>query len=126
MRGSVFLNGGALALSIAAAAPLAAQTPAGEPRLQAAPGIRVDAAYLVGAWSDREDCGAAIQFRANGQFTNPDGSGGTWRLDGDRLSLTGTRTVTVRMVPRSRNETIVVQANGALGYSQRCPAQPAR
>ena len=126
MPGSRVMQGGAIALIIAAAAPLGAQTPAGAPRLQGAQGVRVDAAYLIGVWSDREDCGQAIRFRADGQFVNPDGSRGTWRIEGDRVSLIGTRTITVRMVPRSRDETVVIQANGVLGYSRRCPTPPAR
>lgn len=122
MRGSIFSAAVALALLVPSAATLA-QPPAAS-RLRPAPGLRVDAAYLVGAWSDREDCGARIVFRSDGRFFNPDGTNGTWRLNGDALSLTGTRTIVIRLVPRTRNETIVVQANGALGYSQRCPLPP--
>ena len=35
-------------------------------------------------------------------------------------AIVGTRTIIIRLVPRSRNETIVVQASGSLGYSRRC------
>lgn len=116
-----------LAVTAALLAPAAATLaqPSAAARLRPAPGLRVDAAYLVGAWSDREDCGQRIVFRGDGRFVNPDGSSGTWRLNGDALSLTGTRTIVIRLVPRSRNETIVVQANGSLGYSQRCGPAPA-
>jgi hypothetical protein len=121
MRGQFISAAAAIALLASSALPLAAQTPSGAPRLRPAPGLRVDAAYLVGHWSDREDCGQRIEFRGDGRFLNPDGTSGTWQLNGDSLSLTGTRTIVIRLVPRSRNETIVVQSNGSLGYSQRCP-----
>ena len=114
------LFGIALATAMLSATAVAGQTPGPASRLEAAPGIRVKADYLVGGWSDREDCGQVLRFLPTGQFINPDGTRGTWRLDGDRLSLTGTRTIIVRLVPRSRNETIVVQADGNLGYSRRC------
>lgn len=121
MRGFIITAAAAIGLT---AMPAAAQTGA-TPRLAPAPGIRVDAAYMLGTWSDREDCRMAIEFRSDGQFLNPDGSRGTWRLVGDVLTFTATRVITVRLVPRSRNETIVVQADGTLGYSRRCLA-PAR
>ena len=107
-------------------APAAGQTPAAVSQLAAAPGIRVSADFMTGAWSDREDCRQAIEFRRDGQFLNPDGSRGSWRLEGDVLTFTGSRVITVRLVPRSRNETIVVQADGTLGYSRRCPTPATR
>ena len=120
MRASIISAAAAIALFAPIFAPLAAQAPAAASRLRPAPGLRVDAAYLVGSWSDREDCGQRIEFRRDGRFLNPDGTSGTWQLNGDALSLTGTRTIVIRLVPRTRNETIVVQSNGSLGYSQRC------
>ena len=108
---------------VTGAAPITAQTVA---RLSPAPGLRLNADYLIGSWSDREDCGSPIEFRRDGQFLNPDGTRGTWRLEGDVLTFTAARTVVVRLVPRSRDETIVVQANGGLGYSRRCSVSSRR
>jgi len=125
MRGIGILTAGAIALTMAAAAaPLAAQ-PAAAPRLRPAAGLRLSADLMIGAWSDREDCARPVEFQRDGQFLNPDGSRGRWRLDGDMLTFAAARTVVVRLVPRSRDELIVVQADGTLGYSRRCPG-PAR
>lgn len=119
----VFFISAAAALALSAM-PASAQTPAADPRLTPAPGIRVDGDFLVGRWSDREDCGAQIDFRADGQFFNPDGSHGTWRIVGDTLTLSGTRTLTVRLVPRNRDELTVINPDNTLGYSRRCDGQP--
>lgn len=117
MKSSIGL---AMATAILSTTAAEGQAPATPPRLQPATGMRLNVDYMVGAWSDREDCALPIRFQRNGRFNNPDGTSGTWRLDGDRLTLIGTREVTVRVVPRDRNETIVVQQNGTLGYSRRC------
>ena len=104
-----------------AAAPLAAQTGAADPQLTPAPGIRVDSAFLVGVWSDKEDCSVRIQFTSDGRFINQDGTNGTWRMVGDNLTLTGRSSITVRIVPRNRQEITVVNPDSTLGYSRRCP-----
>lgn len=104
------------------AAPASAQPASGnDPRLVPAPGIKVDSEFIRGLWSDKEDCRERIDFRADGQFVNDDGSHGTWRIDGDNLTLTGTSSVTVRIVPQSRDEITVVNPDSTLGWSRRCP-----
>ncbi len=109
-----------LATGLLPATAATAQTSVPAPRLEPRPGLRVDANYLAGVWSDREDCAQGIRFLRDGRFINPDGTSGTWRLDGDRLNLAASRTISIRLVPRGPDETIVVQANGTLGYSRRC------
>lgn len=104
-----------------AAAPLAAQPASSDPRLTPAPGIQVDADFLVGLWSDKPDCRERIVFHRDGRFVNQDGSHGTWRMDGDILTLTGTGSISVRIVPQSREEITVVNSDDTLGYSRRCP-----
>ena len=120
MRGHFISAAAAIALLAPTTAPLAAQPPAAASQLRPAPGLRVDAAYLIGAWSDREDCTQRTVFHRDGRFVTPDGSSGTWQINGDIVSLSARRVIVIRLVPRSRNETIVVQANGSLGYSRRC------
>jgi len=114
--GSFWLVGAALA-----AAPLSAQKEGPDPQLTPAPGIRVDAEFIVDVWSDNQECTQRIEFRRDGQFINQDGSRGTWRMNGDRLTLTGTSSITVRIVPRNRQEITVVNPDNSLGYSHRCP-----
>lgn len=114
-----------LALALGASAPAAQpQGPDPDPRLTPAPGIRVDADFLTGRWSDQQDCSVQIDFRADGNFVNQDGSHGTWRMHGDALTLSGNGTITVRIVPRSRDEINVVNPDGSIGYSRRCSGDP--
>jgi len=103
------------------AAPLSAQPGNADPNLVPAPGIKVDLDFMVDVWSDREDCTQRIEFRRDGQFINQDGSHGTWRIDGDQVTLTGTSSITVRIVPRNRSEINVVNPDNSVGYSRRCP-----
>jgi hypothetical protein len=104
-----------------AAAPVAAQTGSADPRLTPAPGIKVDEDFLVGVWSDKQDCSGRIAFYRDGGFVNQDGSRGIWRIEGDVLTLTGTSSISVRIVPQSREEITVVNPDDTLGYSRRCP-----
>ena len=115
--GAAWMIGAALA-----AAPLSAQPATADPRLTPAPGIKVDSEFIVGVWSDKEDCSVRIQFSRDGRFLNQDGSNGTWRMDGDNLTLTGNRSITVRIVPQNRDQITVVNPDSTLGYSRRCPA----
>jgi hypothetical protein len=105
------------------AAPLAAQPAGAEAGPRAAPGIKIDRNFIVGFWSDKSDCTGLIEFLPGGAFVMIDsGDGGAWRLEGDALTLTGTDEATVRLVPISRDELTVVNADGSLGHSRRCPA----
>jgi hypothetical protein len=47
----------------------------------------LDRTFLVGRWSETGDCADATEFRADGSFVFPWGTGGTWQLEGDRLTL---------------------------------------
>jgi hypothetical protein len=106
-------------------APLGAQPGAAEPAPEPAPGIKVDRDFMVGFWSDREDCGDLVEFLPGGAFVRVgDGDGGSWRLEGDMLTLTAGAEAVARIVPRSRDEITVVNEDGSLGYSRRCPAPP--
>jgi hypothetical protein len=88
----------------------------------ASPHIRVDRAYLVGAWTDDGDCADAVRFIADGRFVLADGARGNWTLSGDRLTMSGRKVVAVRIVPIDRDTIRVVNADGSLGSSTRCAA----
>lgn len=105
-----------------AAAPAAAQkSGATPPPPVPAPNVVVDADFLIGMWSDQPDCSSSIiDIRRDGAFLNQDGSHGTWRLGADLLTLSGTRSITVRIVPRNNLEITVVNPDGSQGYSRRC------
>ena len=124
MKGFVLWAGALLAIAAAAAA----QKPEPAPLPTPAPGVVVDADFLIGLWSDSPDCRDPIDFRGDGTFVNQNGSHGTWRIAGDAVTLSGTSSLTVRILPRNHLEITVVNPDGSLGYSRRCigPNNPQR
>jgi hypothetical protein len=80
----------------------------------------VDRAYVVGRWTDNNDCSNAVDFRSDGRFVTSENAEGLWNLDGDRLTMTGSSTLTLRIVPIDQDTMNVVNPNGALGRSTRC------
>lgn len=105
----------ALALLAAlSAAPLAAQR---VPPLTAA--------FLVGRWTDTGDCARYVIFRGDGTFRSYAGGEGTWRLAGDRLTLTPGRgrPSVLRATVVAQTRIAIVNPDGSRGTSERCPAR---
>ena len=87
----------------------------------AANGIVLDRAYLLGRWADYgDDCSKASELTADGRYLPPSGGEALWNLDGDRLTITGDRTVQMRIVPIDQNTITVVNEDESLGRSIRC------
>lgn len=80
----------------------------------------VSRAYLVGRWTDTHNCSDAVNFRADGRFVVPNGAAGGWTLDGDRLTMSGSSTVTMRLSPIGPGTLMVINSDGTLGRSTRC------
>ena len=80
----------------------------------------LDRAFVVGRWSDNGDCSDVIEFTQDGRFITANGAGGLWNLDGDRLTMTGRATATIRLAPIDQNTMTVINADGSLGRSTRC------
>ena len=80
----------------------------------------LDRAYIVGRWTDNDDCGVAAEFAADGRFFANNGAQGLWNLQGDRLTMTGSSTLTLQIVPIDQNTMNVVNPDGSLGRSTRC------
>jgi hypothetical protein len=95
--------------ALAAAAPSAASAKA-----------TLDRAYLVGFWTEDGDCANAVHFAADGRFITANGGTGRWRLAGNRLTMTGSATIAVRIVPVDRDRVDVINPNGSIGHSTRC------
>ena len=115
----------ALLLALAAAAPAAAQ-PAGKAGGEPA-AADVDRAYIVGAWTDSDDCEAAVAFADDGTFLTAEGGEGMWRLDGAELVLAGLGGIrTLRIVPVDDDTMDVINEDGSRGRSTRCAAEDAR
>jgi hypothetical protein len=77
-------------------------------------------AYVVGRWTDKGDCSDGVDFTSDGRFTTQNGAGGLWNLQGDRLTMTGTSTLTLQIVPVDQDTMNVVNQDGSVGRSTRC------
>ena len=111
-------------LSAALAPPAAmAQARGGKPGTAVPSGIAIDRAFLLGRWTDDGDCAHAVRFLADGAFVTHEGARGLWRLQGSRLTLSGSSTLILRLVPLDRDTIQVINPDGSLGLSTRCPGE---
>ncbi|HYI63667.1 MAG TPA: hypothetical protein VEW71_02155 [Allosphingosinicella sp.] len=116
---------GALVALAAGAAPASAQwsdsaTLDGATAATAAP-APVERDYIVGAWTDSDDCAAAVAFAGDGTFATADGGAGLWGLDGTELVLAGAGGVrTLRITPVDQDTMEMVNEDGSRGTSTRC------
>ncbi len=110
----------AAALLLALAAPAAASAqPAGDPG--EAEATQAGRAYLVGAWTDSDDCAAAVAFEGDGTFVTPEGGEGLWHLDEAELTLAGAGGIRrVLIVPLDADTMEVIDENGTRARSTRC------
>lgn len=120
--------GVAIALTLAACSPPAAQAPApsveapaddGQP-LHSATAL-VSSEMLVGRWGDNGDCTKDITFAADGAFRSYTGGSGRWSVAGDRLTMAGDGgTFVVQIQSVNEQQLIVGNPDGSFGISQRC------
>jgi hypothetical protein len=82
--------------------------------------VKLNRAYLIGHWTDDDDCNNAIEFTQDGRFITASGGEGIWMLERDRLTMTGRATATIRIIPIDRNTITVINEDGSLGRSTRC------
>jgi len=105
---------GVAASGTAGAAPTAGPAPEGGVTHQ----------FLVGRWTDSNDCNNTITFASNGTFTLPGGRSGLWVLDGDSLTFQGTApgstNTTARVQAPDANTIMLIQPDGSIGRSTRC------
>lgn len=77
--------------------------------------------FLIGRWTDNNDCNNTITFAADGTFTVPGGRGGVWVLDGDRLTFSGGAGSRSARVQAPNADTIMlINEDGSVGRSTRC------
>ncbi|HEY5710558.1 MAG TPA: hypothetical protein VIT38_01585 [Allosphingosinicella sp.] len=84
--------------------------------------LSVDEEFLIGRWTDDGNCGDAVEFAEDGVFHTPEGAVGSWSLNGDRLTVSGTGTLTMRIVPVDDDTIDVINPDGGQGRSTRCEA----
>jgi membrane protein involved in colicin uptake len=75
--------------------------------------------FLVGRWTDNNDCSSTIQFNADGRFVAPTGEG-YWVLDGDRITFQGSSSVSARVQAPDANTIMLIHDDGTVGRSTRC------
>jgi hypothetical protein len=80
----------------------------------------VTAEQMVGRWTDTGDCGDATDFRADGRFVNANGTQGTWRLQGDVVTLDGSVRIVLIVRTNDWNRISVINRGDVLGGSTRC------
>jgi hypothetical protein len=80
----------------------------------------VDSEFMIGRWTDDGNCDDAVEFAADGVFRTPEGAVGRWLLEGDRLTVSGSSTLTMRIVPVDDDTINVINPDGGLGRSIRC------
>ena len=110
----------ALLPALFAAAPLAAQS-ANDRTATGAAASAITPTKLLGRWGDNGDCSRDVIFRGDGTFRSYNGGEGSWRLAGERLTMTGENgsfVLTVRMFDRDRLR--ITNPDGSVGISQRC------
>ena len=76
---------------------------------------------LLGRWGDNGDCSKDVIFRGDGTFRSYTGGEGSWRIAGERLTMTGPNgsfLLHVRRIGRDRLR--IVNPDGSVGFSQRC------
>jgi hypothetical protein len=90
------------------------------PRTAAAPAA-LTPARLLGRWGDNGDCAKYVIFRGDGTYRSYNGGEGSWRLAGDRLTMTGghgTFVLTARLI--EGNRLLIANPGVSVGISQRC------
>ena len=84
-------------------------------------GGSADRGFIVGRWTDDGDCSKAASFSRDGTFVVANGDDGLWHIADDRLTLTGSSTLTLRIIVLDRDSMDVINPDGSRGHSTRCP-----
>jgi hypothetical protein len=82
--------------------------------------VQLDRTYIMGRWTDDDDCSKAIEFTQDGRFIAMDGTTGLWNLEGNRLTVSGQSTLTFRISPIDQNIMTVINDDNSLSRSTRC------
>jgi len=92
-----------------------------KPRAAVRAPAAITPARLVGRWGDNGDCSKDVVFRGDGTFRSYTGGEGSWRLVGERLTMTGENGATVLIVRLiAPNRVRIANPDGSVGISQRC------
>jgi hypothetical protein len=113
---TILIPGSSPAFAQFGGAPDPIESPFGEQPAATA----IDSEFMIGRWTDDGNCADAVEFAADGVFRTPEGTIGSWLLEGDRLTVSGTSTLTMRIVPVDDDTINVINPDGGQGRSTRC------
>lgn len=85
-----------------------------------AQGPAVTRDFLIGRWTDTNDCTNAVDFRRDGTFLTTEGAAGRWTLEGGRISFIGQSTISARISASDANSISLNHDDGTVGRSTRC------
>jgi hypothetical protein len=81
----------------------------------------VTRAYIVGRWTDNNDCSNVTEFTSDGRFITADGGEGIWSLNGDQLIFQGAQgRAALRVEAADANTLVSTAENGDIGRTTRC------
>jgi hypothetical protein len=85
-------------------------------------------AFLLGRWTDTNDCSNSIDFLRDGSFVTSEGGRGRWTLENGRIGFHGSSSRIARIHATDSNNVILTHDDGSVGRSTRCqvPATQAR
>jgi hypothetical protein len=118
------LAGTIMAAAVLLAAPAEAAAQPASAAQTSAPRVTRD--FLLGRWTDTNDCTNSVDFLGDGRFVTSEGAKGRWRLEGNVLTFSGTTTVSARIAATSRDAITLTHGDGTVGSSTRCAAAAAR
>jgi hypothetical protein len=101
------------------AAPAAANDPTPAAGSQAAAAGRLDRAFIVGRWTETDNCEETVEFRGDGTMLLPWGEEARWELSGNRLTMVGNpQAITLRVTGPAAME--ATKATGTVRQWRRC------
>lgn len=121
MKAFNILAAGAVALAASSGSAAPGQMPGKSDSaegLASAP-LSLNRTFLIGLWTDDDDCEHAVEFLGDGRYFSGS-SGGIWQLDGNELTLTSDNILVIRVVPLDDDTIGVLGEDGSVGESTRC------
>ena len=113
--GSNVVKAGNVAQPANAAAPAAAPAT----NASAGEGAALEPSFLVGRWTETDNCQETVEFRADGSFVFPWGEEARWELRGDVLAMVGNpQTIRLRVTGPDTME--ATKASGNVRQWRRC------
>lgn len=96
-----------------------APAPAPAANISAEQGTALAAAFLVGRWTETDNCEETLEFRGDGSFVFPWGEEARWELRDDVLAMVG-NPQTIRLRVTGPDTLEATKASGTVRQWRRC------